>query len=154
MKGKRIALSCAIAAMILSMSAMANDIYKWTDADGNVYYEDRPSGAATEERLDITYRSTDSSAVQKRVKARIDAKTAREEAQTVAAAASQEAADNAAVETERNDRCQKSRARLDSYRQARRLYRTDENGERVYLDDTQRQEARQKAEEQIAELCS
>jgi len=154
MKGKRIALSCAIAAMILSMSAMANEIYKWTDADGNVYYEDRPSGAATEERLDITYRSTDSSAVQKRVKSRIDAQQAAEEAQMVAAAANQEAADNAAAETERNDRCQKSRARLDSYRQARRLYRTDENGERVYLDDTQRQEARQKAEEQIAELCS
>ena len=154
MKGKRIALSCAIAAMILSMSAMANEIYKWTDADGNVYYGDRPSGAATEERLDITYRSTDSSAVQKRVKSRIDAQQGAEEAQMVAAAANQEAADNAAAETERNDRCQKSRARLDSYRQARRLYRTDENGERVYLDDTQRQEARQKAEEQIAEFCS
>jgi hypothetical protein len=136
------------------MGAMANEIYKWTDADGNVHYEDRPSGAATEERLDLTYRSTDRGAVQARVKSRVDAQTAREEAKSTAAAAEQEAADNAAAEQQRSKRCDQARARLESYLQARRLYRTDDNGERVYLDDSQSQQARQKAEEQIAEFCS
>ena len=154
MKGKRIVLTCAIAAMTVSMGTMANEIYKWTDADGNVHYEDRPSGAATEERLELTYRSTDRSAVQERVESRLDAQTAREEAQSAAAAAEQEAAENAAAEQQRSDRCDRARGRLESYLQARRLYRTDDNGERVYLDDTQRQEARRKAEEQIAEFCS
>ena len=154
MKAKRIVLTCAIAAMTVSMGAMANEIYKWTDADGNVHYEDRPSGAATEERLDLTYRSTDRGAVQARVKSRVDAQTAREEAKSTAAAAEQEAADNAAAEQQRRERCDQARARLESYLQARRLYRTDDNGERVYLDDAQSQQARQKAEEQIAEFCS
>lgn len=154
MKGKSIALTCAIAALTVSMGAMANEIYKWTDTEGNVYYEDRPNGAATEERLDITYRRTNSGVVQKRVQSRVDAQTAHEEAQSVAAAAEKEAADNAAAEAERNKRCESSRARLKSYLQSRRLYRTDDNGERVYLDEAQRQEARQKAEEQIAEFCS
>jgi len=154
MKGKRIVLTCAIAAMTVSMGAMANEIYKWTDADGNVHYEDRPSGAATEERLDLTYRATDRGAVQARVKSRLDAQTAREEAESTAAAAEQEAAENAAAEQQRRDRCDQARARLESYLQARRLYRTDENGERVYLDDSQSQQARQKTEEQIAEFCS
>ena len=144
MKGKRIVLTCAIAAMTVSMGAMANEIYKWTDADGNVHYEDRPSGAVTEERLDLTYRSTDRGAVQARVKTRLDAQTAREEAESTAAAAEQQ----------RRDRCDQARARLETYLQARRLYRTDDNGERVYLDDSQSQQARQKAEEQIAEFCS
>ena len=154
MKGKRIVLTCAIAAMTVSMGAMANEIYKWTDADGNVHYEDRPSGAVTEERLDLTYRSTDRGAVQARVNSRLDAQTAREEAESTAAAAEQEAAENAAAEQQRRDRCDQARARLETYLQARRLYRTDENGERVYLDDSQSQQARQKAEEQIAEFCS
>ena len=154
MKGKRIVLTCAIAAMTVSKGAMANEIYKWTDADGNVHYEDRPTGAATEERLDLTYRSTNRSSVQARVKSRIDAQTAREEAESTAAAAEQEAAENAAAEQQRRDRCDQARARLESYLQARRLYRTDDNGERVYLDDAQSQQARQKAEEQIAEFCS
>jgi hypothetical protein len=92
--------------------------------------------------------------VQARVKSRVDAQTAREEAKSTAAAAEQEAAENAAAEKQRSDRCDRARARLESYLQARRLYRTDDNGERVYLDDSQSQEARRKAEEQIAEFCS
>ena len=80
MKGKRIVLSFAVMAMTVAGGATANEIYKWTDAEGNVYYEDRPSGAETEERLDITYRPTNNSAVQKRVKTRTDAQTARHEA--------------------------------------------------------------------------
>ena len=154
MKGKRIALSCAVLALTMASGAMANEIYKWTDADGNVHYEDRPTGAETEERLDMTYGRTDRSSVQRRVKARTDAEASRREAASVAAASKQEAADNAAAEEARAAKCERSRARLESYLQSRRLYRTDENGERVYLDDTQRQEARQKAEEQITQFCS
>jgi hypothetical protein len=154
MQGKRIVLSFAIAALTVSAGAAANEIYKWTDEDGNVHYEDRPSGAETEERVDIYYRRTDSGAVKQRVQARLDAQASREEARSVAAAAEKEAADNAAAAAERQKACERSRARLESYLQARRLYSTDDNGERVYLDDAQRQEARQKAEEQIAEFCS
>lgn len=154
MKGKRLALSCAVMAMTIASGAVANEIYKWTDENGNVHYEDRPSGAATEERLQMTYNRTSSSAVHQRVQARVDARTAREEAKTVAAASEKEAAENAAIAAERAQKCEKSRARLESYLQARRVYRTDDNGERVYLDEDQRQEARKKAEEQISEFCS
>ena len=154
MKGKRIVLSFAVMAMTLAGGAAANEIYKWTDAEGNVYYEDRPNGAETEERLDITYRPTNNSVVQKRVERRIDAQTAQHEADTVAAAAQKEDADNAAADQARQEKCDHSRARLESYLQSRRLYSTDANGQRVYLDEAQRQEARQKAEEQITEFCS
>ena len=143
MKVKRLAFGCAVVAMTLAGGAAANEIYKRVDDDGNVYYEDRPTGAEGEERLDITYRRTDSGAVRQRVQARLDTQTAREEARSVAAA-----------EEERAKRCENSRARLESYLQSRRLYRTDENGERVYLDEAQIQDARRKAEEQIAENCS
>jgi len=154
MKGRRIAFSCAVMALFIAGGAMANEIYKWTDEEGTVHYEDRPSGAATEERLAITYTRTDSSAVQKRIQARVDAGTARDEARSVAAAAEKEAADNAAVEADKAQRCERARARLETYLQSRRLYRTDDSGERVYLDDSQTQEARQKAEDQVTEFCS
>lgn len=154
MKGKQILLSCAVLALTVSTGAMGNEIYKWIDADGNVHYEDRPSGAASEERLDISYNRTNNSAVQERIQARLEARKAREEADSMAAASEKEAADNAAAEEARRKQCESARARLESYRQARRLYRTDESGERVYLDEVQQAEARQKAEEQIAELCS
>jgi hypothetical protein len=154
MIGKRIVLSVAVMTFTVAGGAMASEIYKWTDEDGNVYYEDRPHGAKTEERLDISSRATNNAAVQQRVQNRVDAETSRHEAESVAAAAQAEAAENAAADQARQEKCDRSRARLDTYQQARRLYRTDENGERVYLDEAQRQEARQKAQEQISEFCS
>lgn len=154
MKARSLAIACAVAAMTFTGGATASEIYKWIDEDGNVHYEDRPSGAASEQRIDITYRRTDNDAVRQRVQARVDAQTAREEKKSVAAAADKEAADNAVAQEERQKACERSRARLESYLQSSRLYRTEANGERVYLDDEQRQEARRKAEEQVTEFCS
>ena len=154
MKARQIALTFAVAAMTLASGALANEIYKWTDESGNVHYEDRPRGEPTEERIDLTYRRTDSRAVNQRTQARLDRQAERNEAKSVAAAAEDEAAEKAAAAAERAKACERARARLETYLQSRRLYRTDENGERVYLDDAQRQEARQKAEEQITEFCS
>ena len=37
--------------------------------------------------------------------------------------------------------------------ESRRLYRQDEAGERTYLDDAEREEARAKTEELIKETC-
>ncbi len=154
MNAKRLILGCAVAAMTFASGAMASEIYKWVDEDGNVHYEDRPSGATDEERLAMTYNRTDRSAVSQRVKARHERQVAREEARSTAAAAEKEAADNAQAEAERQQACERARARLESYLQSRRLYRTDASGERVYLDEAQQQEARRKAEEQITEFCS
>ena len=154
MNSRRITLTIAVAALTFAGGAMASEIYKWTDEDGNVHYEDRPTGAATEERLQLTYRRTDSSSVNQRIQARMNRQAERDEARSAAAAAEQEAAENAAAAAERQQACERARARLETYLQSRRLYRTDENGERVYLDDAERQEARQKAEEQITEFCS
>ena len=154
MDSKRTAITLALAALVFAAGAPANEIYKWTDEEGNVHYEDRPSGMPTEQRLAINYRRTDSGAVQQRINARNERQAARDEAKSVVAAAEQEAAENAAAEEERKQACERARGRLETYLQSRRLYRTDENGERVYLDDAQRQEARRKAEEQITQFCS
>ena len=47
MKARQLALTCAVAAMTFAAGATANEIYKWTDENGNVHYEDRPSGATS-----------------------------------------------------------------------------------------------------------
>ena len=105
-------------------------------------------------KLTIAYRRTSGSAVQQRVQARLDRQAARDEAKTVKEAAEQDKADKATAAAERDQACASARARLESYVQSRRLYRTDASGEREYLDDAARAEARRKAEEQVAEHCS
>ena len=65
------------AALVLTISsvALADDIYKWTDADGNVHYEDRPSGDPSEQRLQFSYNRTNASEVQNRVQSQRDVAT-------------------------------------------------------------------------------
>ena len=155
MNSKKTALAILVAALTLAGTAVASEtIYKWTDEDGNVHYEDRPTGAATEERLNLSYRRTSGASVQQRVQARLDRQAARAEEKTVKEAARQDEADKAAAAAEREQACANARTRLESYLQSRRLYRTNASGEREYLDDSAREEARRKAEEKVSEYCS
>jgi vacuolar-type H+-ATPase subunit I/STV1 len=119
-----------------------------------VHYEDRPSGAASEQRLVVNSRRTESSAVQERIDSRLESQAVRQEKKAAAAEEKAAAAAKEAEAEEKQKRCDTYRARLETYVQSRRLYREDEDGERVWLDDTERQDAQQKVEEQIAENCT
>lgn len=154
MKGKRTLAALVAMAVIASSGAIASEIYKWTDENGTIHYGDRPSGDASEERLALTYRRSTAGSVERQVKAQSDRRAAREEARAAAGAEAQQAEEVRAEAEAKQQRCEKYRAQLETMLQARRLYREDENGERKYLDDEQRQEARTKAEELIAENCS
>ncbi|MCH9694199.1 MAG: DUF4124 domain-containing protein [Gammaproteobacteria bacterium] len=146
----------AVAALVLSVggTAAAESIYKWVDEDGNVHYEDRPSGAESEERIHVTYNRTSSSAVQSRVNSFNDSQQARRDAGKAADEAKAAADEERAVAEQRQQKCVDTRAQLKTMLEARRLYREDAEGERVYLDDAGREEARQRAEELIEEYCN
>jgi hypothetical protein len=154
MKVKRFLLGFAVLAITAGGGAMANEIYKWTDEEGNVHYEDRPTGAATEERMALSYRRTNPSSVQQRVQSRIESTTARDEARAAAAEDAKTAEKQAAEAADRQKKCESYRARLETFVQSRRLYREGADGERVYLDETETQEARQRVEKLIAEHCT
>lgn len=154
MKNKRFMVGIAALALTLGGGAMANEIYKWVDDEGNVHYGDRPSGAAAEQRLAASYRRTETSAVQKRIESLTQAQAARQERRSAAAEAAEAAAAERAAAEEKKKLCETYRARLETFVQSRRLYREDENGERVYLDEAQRQDARQRVEDLISENCT
>ena len=140
-------------AIALSTAAFADDIYKWTDEDGNVHYEDRPSGAASTERLQFSYNRTDNSAVQARVQTQRDATSNRRQAREDAASEKQTSEESRAAAEEKQARCQSYRAQLKTMLESPRVYREDESGERNYLDEAARADARSKAEEAIKETC-
>ena len=139
---------------LLAGSAMANEVYKWTDEDGNVHYEDRPAAGAEPEVIGLTYRRTDPDAVARQQQGLADSMAAREEAKAVEAEAAQAAAARAAEEAERGQKCEAYRGKLETFVTSRRLYRKDENGERVFLEDDEIQETRRRAEELVAEYCN
>ena len=55
---------------------------------------------------------------------------------------------------ERAQLCSSYRAQLQKYITSRRLYREDDNGERVYLEEDETLAARERVENQVQEFCS
>jgi len=153
MKNKQLLVGLAAVMIALSGGVHADEIYKWIDEDGNVHYEDRPSGMATEEILQLSYNRTNSGAVQDRVQTRRDNDEARRQARDEVSSAKQSAADERAAAEEKRTKCQNYRKQMQTMLEARRLYREDANGERVYLDDAARAAAREKTENLIKDYC-
>ncbi len=130
----------------------ASEIYKWTDADGNVHYTDKPMDPSSQQ-VAIASRSTDNASVQAQTQARLDRK----------AAAAEEAAKEPAGPTpdelraearQRAEKCSMYRERMTRFVQSRHLYREGENGERVYLEESEKLDAEQKVQDQISEYCN
>lgn len=132
--------------------AIAGDIYKWVDADGNVHYEDRPIGAQSE-RLDIQSRPTDRAAVTAQVQAATEARVKAREDKAAELAEQPTAEELRAAAEEKAQKCSDYRERLQRMLRSRRIYREDENGERVYLDEAQMEEARNDVQSQVQEFC-
>jgi len=154
MKTRHLVIWLLATALTASGGAFADSIYKWTDAEGNVHYGDRPSGAEAEIRMNLTYSRTDDSAVEQRIQTRHDKQSARSEAAAVAAAEKTSAEEKRAAAEQQQKQCESYRGKLESLVQALRIYREDENGERVYLDDSARMDARERIEDLVQESCN
>lgn len=142
------------AALAAAGAAVAGEIYKWTDENGTVHYVDRPTGDPSEERVAILSRGTDSGSVQASIEARRERVAAREEARIKKSEEQAAATQSQADQEKREADCQMYRARLESFLQSQRLYREDDSGERVYLDQAQILAARTKVQDKIEETCN
>jgi hypothetical protein len=153
MHTRKLACALMLAGIVAAAPAATGEIYKWTDAEGNVHYGDRPTGAGNEERLAISSSRTDPARVQATVQARQEARTRREESRANAAAGQPSEEELRAEAEERARKCETYRERLQKFVTSRRLYRHDENGERVYLDEAETEAARARVQEQVQEYC-
>jgi len=129
-------------------------VYKWIDKDGKVQYSDAPppagAGASVPQKLDTPPSS--SSGFGAPVKDRSWQDKARDYDRRRIEAAEKQAGD---IELARKnqDRCNNARRDLTTLQEVRRVYRTDDKGERHYLDDDQRQGEIARAQRVVSEVC-
>lgn len=144
-----------LAALVTSApgALLAGQIYKWTDDDGVVHFGDRPSGADSETVILLTTEPTDRTQAQARVQSRAEARSAAAREEAAAAAEGPTEEELLAEAEERAEKCTMFKERLEKFVTSRRLYRQDENGERVYLDEAETIAARAKVQEQVLEYC-
>ena len=144
--------TASMLAIVAANSAFAGDIYKWTDAEGNVHYGDRPAGNQIE-RVAIESQATDPARIQEAAQARADSRSAKADAAAAAAAAGPSKEELRAEAAQRAESCTSYKAKMQQLVTSRRLYREDENGERTYLDENETLAAREQVENQITEYC-
>ena len=152
MRYQAIALALLLA-VTAAATALAGDIYKWTDEEGIVHYGDHPGGADPR-RLDIQSRPTDPVRIEAMAQARADVRARTAEEKTAAKAAASSPEEKQAQADERTQQCNAHKAQLQKFLAARQIYRRDESGERVYLDEEEMQATREQTESLVKEFCS
>ena len=139
----------AVLLLVISPTLTA-EVYKWTDAEGNVHYgQSRPPGTDAEE---LEIEGPGMSAEQRELeldKLKLKAGLGSENENTEPRQAAAQM-----PKAVRDENCRIARQNVASLVQKRRIVQTDEAGNLVRLDDSERAARLQDAAEQVEEFCN
>ncbi len=149
--GAMLAIPVALAVLLCAASAQAA-LYKWVDANGTVVYSDQPPAGGIKSEIVTAPVAPPSNPNALKEMANRDLEQKKRLAQQVQ---DEKAADKArADELKRRDYCAQMQGSLRAYQSSDRLYRIDENGKRVDMDDAAKARERDKLESAIREQCA
>lgn len=134
--------------LLLLPGLAAAEIYRWTDANGQVHFGQRPAAAGAEKvevRPQVVERDQLTREREARASRFYDARR-EEQAQASAAAAEHQA--------RRAEECRGLRRQLASIPEGRSYYRTEADGQRSFYSDEQVDTARQQLQSRVSERCS
>ncbi len=140
---------------MLATAAYGGQVYRSTDANGNVVFTDRPTEKSEPVNVVVPAAGRPGNPITSP-----DAKAAAGKAQAGAAQANatgdqkkEKVPTPAEKEAERAKNCTQARERQTRYDQSHRLYKTGANGEREYLNSAEIDDARAKAAADVATWC-
>ncbi|UVE18681.1 DUF4124 domain-containing protein [Pseudomonas sp. LS44] len=139
-------LLCIALLAATTSSALAADVYRWTDAQGQVHFGQKPQSGATQ--VDVKPQVVERDAATREREARTE-RFYQARRQEQAQAASQEGE----RQTKRATECSKLRDNLQDISHGGRYYRTDARGERVYYKEEEVAAARRQLSERVAQQC-
>ncbi|HEX5093678.1 MAG TPA: DUF4124 domain-containing protein [Burkholderiales bacterium] len=143
-------------ALALPAAAAAEQLYRWVDKDGTVRYSDRPPpGGVPSRTLNVPgpapaaedKGSAGSPSLQDQAKAFEKRQEEQKKAADKAAAASKD-------EQIKADNCRRARESLATLQGGRRIMQTDAQGNQYYIDDAQRAQEAERAEQAVKEWCN
>jgi len=146
---KRFAFSIAI--LLASIAADAQ-IYQWKDENGKTIISDKPpvGNIRTPRKIETEAASTNAASPQKTVADReLDFRKRQKDSQVSAEKSKAEEEANAA----REENCANARRQLRSLESGERIAMRDDNGERYFLEDAQRQQQIEKAQQAVQSSC-
>lgn len=135
--------------MILPLGALAADVYRSIDENGQIIYSDRPSDTA-----ELVAVSRSVSISQQSAAAQADNSDEDEsESDLPPGAEIPREGTPEEIASDRARNCEYARQMAETYSNSRRLFTTGADGERVYLSGTEIDERRATAESNVATWC-
>jgi hypothetical protein len=141
--------------LVGAVAAQGAEVYRSTDPNGNVRYSDRPLNESSKPVFVASLPHAARSAPAARGAAQPNEETAKEPAKP--------GDPNRGIQAETTSpeqqaeikakNCQVAQQRKQSYAEAHRLFKTDANGQRVYLSDSEIDQARARAEADVHTWC-
>ncbi|HSC82762.1 MAG TPA: DUF4124 domain-containing protein [Pseudomonas sp.] len=124
------------------------EIYRWTDANGQVHFSEQPGGAGAKQ-IEVKPQVVErDAATRQREERTAQFYDARHQEKAQAEAKSSEA------HAKRAQECRELRGQLANIQRGGRYFVTEKNGERTYFSDQELDGARNRLSSRIAERCS
>lgn len=144
-----------IAACLLGSAAhvaLADTVYRWVDAQGNVHYSQTPPASTHEKAkaVDIQPPPPDQTSLNRTE----DMEQAVHDRQEAQQALADKAAKDAAKKAQQQKACDAARARVQRYNQVNRVITKGKNGDLQYSSGDDLVKLRQQAEQQANKLCN
>ncbi|MEX2479719.1 MAG: DUF4124 domain-containing protein [Gammaproteobacteria bacterium] len=134
--------------LLASTGAGGANVYKWTDGDGTVNFSDKQAPDIKAEKLQIDTHTDDATA-ERLQQLEAAAEANRREREQAAAEAAEAAREKERIEAH----CHEARAKYEQLKNARRPQYINEQGEREFIDEAQREKWLNAAQTEIDEHC-
>ena len=125
-------------------------VYKWVDENGVTHYSELPPADGKATKVE-TRTGGPSGATDDWKQRELESRKQRLEGEKADDYATRKSTQDAAV---RSNRCAESREQVETLERARPIYRIDEHGERVYLEDKDRQRQIEQWRSQAEKYCA
>jgi hypothetical protein len=133
-----------LALLLVSGQSLAAGMYKWTDRNGVVHFSDQPNDAQRAERIMMPRASAPGAPPPPPETGKSDDADANHEQSEAQARHQREI---------RAANCEIARRTLEHNQNIQRMFRLDENGERVFLTDEEREQLLKRSRDDVAQWC-
>jgi len=133
--------------LVVCLPSLANgEIYRWTDASGQVHFSDRPVAGSAPVEVEPQVIERDADTIEREARSERFFSARREEQEVRQAREAERL-------TELRSSCNIDRERLAQLQQAGRFYREDADGTRVYYSDAELEQARSQLSNRLSAEC-
>jgi sugar lactone lactonase YvrE len=142
-----ISMVFGVASLLLAANVHAQQVYKWQDEKGAIHYTQSPPNTKNAVRMDIKTRTPTAPAASTTTDSKASSATTTDQAATA-----NKAAKNTPAKLKAED-CAFLKTNLETLQSGRRLYESDDKGERAYLTEEQKAERIQVHTKNIKDGC-